>query len=107
MQTSERSEKTFLEALMNSLRKSARYHTGDMVAPASILWTDSDGQWESLLEHLQPLMPELFTLGEYNPDEKTGPAIWLRCVIERSLPDIELPEDVRQDSGVRPTQLTK
>jgi hypothetical protein len=39
-------------------------------------------------------MPELFTLGEYNPEEKTGPAIWLRCVIERSLPDIELPEDV-------------
>ena len=38
-------------------------------------------------------MPELLSLGEYKPDEKTGPAIWLRCVIERSLPDIDLPED--------------
>jgi hypothetical protein len=64
-----------------------------MVAPVAILWTDADSQWEPLVSQLGPLMPELFTLGEYNPDEKTGPAIWLRCVIERALPDVELPED--------------
>jgi hypothetical protein len=93
MQTSERSEKTFLESLMNSLRRAARYHTGDMVGPVAILWTDSDGQWESLIEQLRTLLPELFILGEYRPEEKTGPAIWLRCIIERSLPEIELPED--------------
>jgi len=37
-------------------------------------------------------MPELLTLGDYNPEEKTGPAIWLRCVIERMLPEVKLPD---------------
>ena len=85
---------TVIEALRNSLMAAARFNRSDMVAPAAILWTDADSQWEPLVSQLSPLMPELLTLGEYNPDEKTGPAIWLRCVIERSLPDIELPEDV-------------
>ncbi|MBW2620773.1 MAG: BREX-1 system phosphatase PglZ type B [Deltaproteobacteria bacterium] len=84
---------TVIEALRNSLTAAARFNRSDMVAPAAILWTDADSQWEPLVSQLRPLMPELLTLGEYNPDEKTGPAIWLRCVIERSLPDIELPED--------------
>ena len=29
------------------------------------------------------IMPELLTLGEYKPETRTGPATWLRCVIER------------------------
>ena len=84
---------TFIEAILDSLKKAGRYNRSDVVSPAAILWTDSDAQWEPLVAQLRPLMPELLTLGEYNPDEKTGPAIWLRCVIERSLPDIDLPED--------------
>jgi len=85
---------TVIEASRNSLTAAARFNRSDMVAPAAILWTDADSQWEPLVSQLRPLMPELLTLGEYDPDEKTGPAIWLRCVIERSLPDVELPEDV-------------
>ena len=76
------------------MHRACRYNRSDMVAPAAILWTDADSQWEPLVSQLRQLMPELLSLGEYKPDEKTGPAIWLRCVIERSLPDIELPEDV-------------
>lgn len=84
---------TVIEALRNSLMAAARFNRSDMVAPVAILWTDADSQWEPLIGQLRPLMSELLTLGEYKLDEKTGPAIWLRCVIERSLPDIELPED--------------
>ncbi len=84
---------TVIEALRNSLMAAARFNRSDMVAPVAILWTDADSQWEPLIGQLRPLMSELLTLGEYNPEEKTGPAIWLRCVIERSLPDIELPEE--------------
>ena len=84
---------TVIEALRNSLTGAARFNRSDMVAPAAILWTDADSQSEPLVSQLRPLMPGLLTLGEYNPDEKTGPAIWLRCVIERSLPDIDLQED--------------
>ncbi|MBI4766666.1 MAG: BREX-1 system phosphatase PglZ type B [Deltaproteobacteria bacterium] len=85
---------TLLESVKLSLLRAVRYNRSDMVGPAVILWTDSDNQWASLVDQLRPLMPELFTLGEYDPEKKIGPAIWLRCVIERSLPDIDLPEDV-------------
>ena len=85
---------TLLEAVKLSLLHAGRFNRSDMVGPAVILWTDSDAQWASLVDQLRPLMPELFTLGEYDPGKKTGPAIWFRCVIERSLPDVDLPEDV-------------
>ncbi|MCL6447258.1 MAG: BREX-1 system phosphatase PglZ type B [Armatimonadetes bacterium] len=83
---------TLLEAVRESLFRAGRYDPGSAVPPAAILWTDADGQWEPLVSQLRLLMPELLTLGEYNPKERTGPAIWLRCVIERLLPDVELPE---------------
>ena len=91
--TEDMKDSTLLESVKNSLFRAVRFNRSDMVAPAAILWTDADSQWEPLVSQLRQLMPELLSLGEYKPDEKTGPAIWLRCVIERSLPDIDLPED--------------
>lgn len=84
---------TLLEAVRQSLALTARYNSSDATAPAAILWTDADGQWEPLVAKLKPLMPELFTLGVYAPGQKIGPAIWLRCIIERALPDIKIPND--------------
>ena len=86
-------DSTLLESVKYSLFSAVRFNRSDMVAPAAILWADADSQWEPLVSQLRQLMPELLSLGEYKRDEKTGPAIWLRCVIERSLPDIDLPED--------------
>ena len=85
---------TLLEAVRQSLALAGRYNAGDAVAPAAILWTDADGQWEPIVSKLRPMMPELLTLGAYAAEQKTGPAIWLRCVIERTLPDAALPADV-------------
>ncbi len=76
---------TLLEAVRTSLAQAARYNPGDVVAPAAVLWTDTDGQWRPLVEQLRGLMPELLTLGGYETTTRTGPAIWLRCVIERSV----------------------
>jgi hypothetical protein len=73
---------TLLEAVRASLAHAARYNPGDLVAPAAVLWTDSDGMWRPVVEQLRPLMPELITLGDYDQATWTGPAIWLRCVIE-------------------------
>jgi hypothetical protein len=74
--------KTLLEAVRTSLAQAARYNRGDVVAPAAVLWTDADSQWQSVVEQLRGLMPELLTLGDYKPESRTGPTIWLRCVIE-------------------------
>ncbi len=73
---------TLLEAVRASLEHAARYNPGDVVAPAAVLWTDADGQWRPVVEQLRGLMPELLTLGDYDAATRTGPSIWLRCVIE-------------------------
>jgi hypothetical protein len=39
-------------------------------------------------------VPEFFTYGEYLPEERTGPAIWLKCIVDRTLPDAPAPGKV-------------
>lgn len=96
MNTSTRSPSTLLEAVRASLAHAAMYNPGDVVRPAAVLWTDADGQWRALVEQLRPLMPELLTLGDYDATTRTGPALWLRCVIEPAVradkfPDLSWP----------------
>ncbi len=59
-----------------------------MVAPAAVVWTDGDGQWGELVARMRGELPTLFTLGEYDPTFRTGPAIWLRCIVDRTLPEV-------------------
>src|SRR5579883_3325673 len=55
------------------------------VAPVAILWTDADGQWLPLLPALRAVCPWVYTFGKYNLETKTGPAIWLKCIVDRTL----------------------
>lgn len=82
---------TLLEAVQASLATASRHAPGE-VAPAVILWPDADGQWLPLIPQLRTLMPQLLVLGDYLPNQRQGPAIWLRCVVERALPEVPLPE---------------
>ena len=84
---------TFLDALVEAIKRAGRYNKNDQVPPAVVLWTDKDRQWEALLPLLRERLP-LLTLGQYKPAEWTGPAYWLRCVIARTLPEPLLPADV-------------
>jgi hypothetical protein len=93
MATAPQKPSTLLEAMQASLLGAARHSPGE-VAPAAILWPDADGQWQALVPQLQTLMPQLVVLGEYAPQQRQGPAIWIRCVIERALPEVPLPERV-------------
>lgn len=51
------------------------------LSPAAILWTDKDAAWQSAMPLLKTAMPELLELGDYNPEQRIGPAVWLKCVI--------------------------
>lgn len=82
-----------IDLLVDEVRASADYNSNVQVAPSVILWTDKQRHWESALPLLQAAMPELVVLGDYNPKQKTGPAIWIKCVVEGTLPEFELPED--------------
>lgn len=82
---------TILDAVQRSLLQAARHAPGE-VGPAAILWPDADGQWQSLIPQLRNLMPQLLILGTCDPEQRQGPAIWIRCVIEGALPEVLLPE---------------
>lgn len=75
-----------IDLLVDEVRASANYNSNVQVAPSVILWTDKQRQWESALPLLKAAMPELVVLGDYAPEQKTGPAIWIKCVIEGVLP---------------------
>jgi hypothetical protein len=82
-----------LEALMASFEMALRSPEG-VAPPVALLWTDADGQWRPLLGALRSALPQLYTLGPYEPQARTGPVIWLKCVVDRSLPEVSPPEGV-------------
>jgi hypothetical protein len=84
---------TMLDAVLASFKSAGDYNRNDQVAPVAILWTDKDRQWEPLLLRLRHRLPQLLTLGAYDPATRTGPAIWLKCMIVRALPEADWPAD--------------
>ena len=83
---------TVIEALVRSLEVAAKFNSNDVVQPCAVLWTDHDAQWRPLVPQLRRLLPQLLTLGDYEPEHRIGPAIWLRSAVERALLDVGLPE---------------
>ncbi len=87
-------EGTFLAALVAALQNAATANPGDQTRPAAVLWPDEARQWESLAPDLRAALPAFLTLGAYNAAAGTGPAIWLRAILARALPEAEgWPED--------------
>jgi hypothetical protein len=85
--------KTLIHALQESFAAALRSPDGT-AAPVALLWPDADGQWRPLVATLMKAVPELYALGPYAPEERQGPVIWLKCIVERSLPDGSPPPDV-------------
>lgn len=80
-----------IEHITNTLRNSAVHNPEVQVAPACVLWPDKDRQWKAVIPVLQGELPELLVLGDYSPEERTGPAIWLRCAIADKVEEFSLP----------------
>lgn len=103
------SRATVVERLKASLEAASAHNPNDAEKPVAILWTDRDAQWRPILARLRALMPQLLVLGEYEPENRTGPSIWLRCVVDRVLelpglasgttPVVYLPDVSRQALG--------
>ena len=77
---------TLLTALIDKLR-GCNVHGDAEEAPVAILWTDPKGEWKPLIPLLRQQLPELVSLGSYDPGHQQGPALWLRCVVDRTLTD--------------------
>ena len=80
---------TILQALLARLHEQAkRYHPALESAPTAILWTDEKREWEALIPQIKTALPELFSLGAYSPEERTGPGVWLRMVADRQAGEV-------------------
>lgn len=82
-----------IDHLVKALRGAAIFNPEVQVVPACVLWPDKDRQWEAVLPRMQSELGELLVLGDYAPDQRTGPAIWLRCVLADKVPEVTLPSD--------------
>ena len=96
-----------IDRLIQTIRSAATHNPDATVPPDCILWPDKDRQWEPIIPRLLTEMPELLVLGLYEPDKRTGPAIWLRCAMigkgiesplpREAIPVLYLPGFGRQD----------
>lgn len=82
---------TVAASLAGELRRCAAAPAGT-AQPAAILFTDPGRDWWALRRILLAEVPELLILGDFEPEQRTGPAIWLRCLVDGSLDLPALPE---------------
>ena len=75
---------TIIEALATQLRLCATVTDGEYPV-AAVLWTDQNAEWKPALDELRRQIPELVSLGSYAPEKGQGPAIWLRCVVDKTV----------------------
>lgn len=73
-----------------ALLSAAKGNSHTAATAAAVLWPDKECQWSAALPVLKRLMPSLCELGEYDPSQRRGPAVWLKCVIAGSLPEVQL-----------------
>lgn len=81
---------TVLQHVEAALRRACSFDRNDRVPPAALLWADKRAEWGAVVDRLATILP-IVTLGDYD-GERTGPAIWLRCVVDRTLGDVPTAE---------------
>jgi hypothetical protein len=82
-----------IDRLTKSLRSTTLAPDGSL-SPVAVIWTDTDGQWFPLIATLRTVLPSLFVLGQYDRATRTGPAIWLKCVVDRAVPEAPPLEEI-------------
>src|SRR5947207_2500457 len=82
---------TVFDALLASVQKAADFNRDDMTPPAAVLWPDDMRKWERLVPRLRVALPQFLILGPYDPANRAGPAIWLRCVLAGKVPEAAVP----------------
>ena len=86
---------TILASVVAALRGAAKFNKQEVAVPRVILWPDQDRLWASCVKPLRETLPALWTLGDYAPENATGPAAWLRYQLDTyagdDIPVIYLP----------------
>jgi hypothetical protein len=75
---------------MRALDAASRYSSTEELRPSCILWTDGNREWEHLLGYLNVFFPnQILVLGDYNPEKRRGPGLWIRCVLAGLVKDFD------------------
>ncbi len=75
---------TVLDAFVAAVRRAAQFNQGDKAAPVAVLWPDPDAVWRPIVGSLRGRL-RVVTLGRYDPEASSGPAIWIRCMVAGAL----------------------
>lgn len=78
--------RSLLQFIKSSIYAAKKYNRSQATAPRVILWPDSERQWISVVDRLRKEIDAFITLGAYNPDQLEGPAIWIKCLVDQTLP---------------------
>jgi len=90
--TSSAGAQTVLDALVTLLQRAGAYNRDAEVPPLAVLWPDGGRQWSQAIPRLREHLP-ILTLGDFDADARTGPAIWIRA---------ELADATREPDAVTP-----
>lgn len=82
---------TLFDSLLYAIKKAAEYNRDDTVPPAAVLWPDERREWEKLVPRLRAVLPQFLTFGAYDIAHRSGPAIWLRCVLAGKVAAVTVP----------------
>ena len=75
------------DKVLHALKQAENHNSQVMVKPEVILWPDPENQWTEVISVLQEALSQLLIYGSYNPAKKQGPAIWMKCMIAKALPE--------------------
>lgn len=78
---------TLADAVVDALLDCAKVNKSVEVKPASVLWTDAEGQWVRVVPKLRERLASLLSLGAFEKHLGQGPAIWLKCAVAGVLSD--------------------
>jgi len=81
------------DKVIQALKQAENHNSNIMVKPEVILWPDPENQWLDVILDLQRELPELLVYGSYQPAKKSGPAIWIKCMLAKILPEADWPQD--------------
>jgi len=80
-----KSQSTVLDALLSALGRASAFNRDAEMPPLVVLWPDGGQQWVQAVSRLREHVP-ILTLGDFDTESRTGPAIWIRAELATRQP---------------------
>jgi len=80
-------KQSLFDKVYQALIKAESHNSSIMAKPEVILWPDPERQWEEVMPSLQEEISHILIYGNYNKEKRQGPAIWIKCMVAKMLPE--------------------